>query len=324
MDIRDSSSNSDDYTNISSRLSSKSPLRREPTQSRGKQRVETILQAAAEVFLEVGFASATIDRIADRAQTAIGSLYRFFPDKLAIFHALEAKHKERIDAITQEFLGNAVDAPFGETISQMVDFYSKYFEDVQMRVVYLEYFLNPTPEQFRLFDGSFDRLLISQFARLLHQRNPSLDIDRSEAIAEVVHRTYNSILFVALRASDDLPEATLRDRRPQLYAELKTLLVGYVERYDLPLAQKRMICPCCHSQSTTKNGRKNGSQRYICKDCHKQFADDRQKQQQTSRQQERRQLCQQLHLQGSSQREIGRQLGVSHQTIRRWLAERRS
>ena len=65
-----------------------SKLRRQPQQQRSKDRVEAILLAAAEVFDEIGVEAATTHLIAARAGTAIGSLYQFFPDKAAIFHAM--------------------------------------------------------------------------------------------------------------------------------------------------------------------------------------------------------------------------------------------
>ena len=103
----------------SSFLSSHQNLRRQPQQKRGQQRVEKILVAAAEVFAQVGFAAATVQQIADRANTAIGSIYQFFPDKLAIFHALFSKHLQQIDLIEAEFFKGAVDAP----IAQKIDAY---------------------------------------------------------------------------------------------------------------------------------------------------------------------------------------------------------
>jgi transposase-like protein len=33
-------------------------------------------------------------------------------------------------------------------------------------------------------------------------------------------------------------------------------------------------CPVCKSQSISKNGTKDGRQRYLCKDCHKSFSDN--------------------------------------------------
>ena len=50
------------------------------------------MRVAAIVFDEVGFEAATTLAIADWADTAIGSLYQFFSDKLAIFNALELRH----------------------------------------------------------------------------------------------------------------------------------------------------------------------------------------------------------------------------------------
>nr|MDJ0726535.1 helix-turn-helix domain-containing protein [Prochloraceae cyanobacterium] len=73
-----------------------SAMRRQPQQKRSKERVEKILDAAAEIFAEIGYDRATTQDIATRAETAIGSLYQFFPDKLAIFHALELRHLERV------------------------------------------------------------------------------------------------------------------------------------------------------------------------------------------------------------------------------------
>jgi AcrR family transcriptional regulator len=68
-----------------------SKMRRQPQQKRSQERVERILDAAVFVFDEVGFEAATMNAIASRCNTAIGSLYQFFPDKLAIFNALELR-----------------------------------------------------------------------------------------------------------------------------------------------------------------------------------------------------------------------------------------
>lgn len=37
--------------------------------------------------------------------------------------------------------------------------------------------------------------------------------------------------------------------------------------------RKSILCPDCKSSSISKNGTKDGKQRYICKDCHKSFSD---------------------------------------------------
>lgn len=75
---------------------SSSHLRRQPKQQRGKDRVDKILNAAAEVFDQVGYKTATTHQIAAKAGTAVGSLYQFFPNKAAIFNAMELRHIERV------------------------------------------------------------------------------------------------------------------------------------------------------------------------------------------------------------------------------------
>ncbi|MCL4247811.1 MAG: TetR/AcrR family transcriptional regulator [Anaerolineae bacterium] len=63
-------------------------MRRTPQQERGQRRVQQILAAAAGLFSEVGYEAATTNMIAHRANTSIGSLYQFFPNKEAIVETL--------------------------------------------------------------------------------------------------------------------------------------------------------------------------------------------------------------------------------------------
>lgn len=77
-------------------MSESSTLRRTPRQARGQQRIALILDAAAQVFAELGYETATTNAIAARANTSIGSLYQFFPNKEAILHALAARYLEQL------------------------------------------------------------------------------------------------------------------------------------------------------------------------------------------------------------------------------------
>lgn len=67
-------------------------FRSQPKQQRGRQRVDAILNAASEVFAEVGYESATTIQIAARANTSVGSLYQFFSNKEAILRALVERY----------------------------------------------------------------------------------------------------------------------------------------------------------------------------------------------------------------------------------------
>lgn len=67
-------------------------LARAPQQERGRQRVDQILDAAEQVFSAEGVGGASMQMIADRAGSSVGSLYHFFPNKDAIVEALGARY----------------------------------------------------------------------------------------------------------------------------------------------------------------------------------------------------------------------------------------
>lgn len=80
-------------------LPSHSPTaqRRVPQQKRGRERVAGFLRAAASVITEVGYDRATTSAIAERANSCIGSLYQFFPNKPSIAEAIRAHHLDEIE-----------------------------------------------------------------------------------------------------------------------------------------------------------------------------------------------------------------------------------
>ncbi|GAB4177243.1 MAG: hypothetical protein Fur006_08720 [Coleofasciculaceae cyanobacterium] len=197
-------------------------LRRQPKQKRSQQRVERILAAAAEVFAEVGYEAATTHAIAARAGTAIGSLYQFFPDKLAIFHALEQRHMEQVRAIHAKLMTpQMAQQPLEDMVQQVVETFAVYFEHPGPKVVYIQYCV--APEMFKYFDDSFTQGIIGQFATQLRLRNPALSMEKSQLLAEVCIQCYNSLLLVALRSNDT--------HRKQLYEEIQELMVAYLRPY---------------------------------------------------------------------------------------------
>lgn len=74
---------------------------REPRRERGRQRVESLLNAAASLFAEQGFEATTMTAIARRAGASIGSLYQFFPTRDLLADAL----RERFHRHVEEALG---------------------------------------------------------------------------------------------------------------------------------------------------------------------------------------------------------------------------
>jgi AcrR family transcriptional regulator len=78
-----------------------------PQRSNGRERVALILQAAADVIYERGYEAATMKEIAERSDTKIGSLYRFFPTKDVVADALLELYSESLEAFWQAIIARA-------------------------------------------------------------------------------------------------------------------------------------------------------------------------------------------------------------------------
>ncbi len=72
------------------------PLRNEPVQARSTARLGALMDAAAAVVDEIGFERLTTAMVAERAQASIGTVYRYFPDRIALLQALAGRNLERV------------------------------------------------------------------------------------------------------------------------------------------------------------------------------------------------------------------------------------
>lgn len=70
-------------------------IRNEPVQARSAARLTALLDAAAHVVDEIGYERLTTAMVAERAQASIGTVYRYFPDRIAVLQSLAARNAER-------------------------------------------------------------------------------------------------------------------------------------------------------------------------------------------------------------------------------------
>ena len=311
-------------------------MRRQPKQKRSKERVNQILDAAAEVFLEKGFDAATTHDIAARADTAVGSLYQFFPDKLAIFHALELRHMEqgRILA-SQMYSPQMAQLPLEEFIAQMVEKCVKFFEHPAPKVMFIQYFTNSTI--FKSIDESFTQEFVRGLANIRSLRNPNLSPQKCHLIADVCAQSGNALLLVALRSDETY--------RRQIISQIKNLITAYLrphvgdeivhnkvmiarlkddkvkdEKVEIPTPKESQVmkCPHCRSERISKNGHRHNKQRYICKECGKQFL---QTYSPKGYPEEVKQRCLDLYRGGMGFRAIEKKTGISHNTVINWVKQ---
>ena len=71
-------------------------LRNEPVQARSAARLSALLNAAAGIVNEIGYERLTTAMVAERAGASIGTVYRYFPDRIAVLQALAARNLERV------------------------------------------------------------------------------------------------------------------------------------------------------------------------------------------------------------------------------------
>jgi AcrR family transcriptional regulator len=71
--------------------------------------VDQILEAAARVFADRGYAGATTNHIAERAGVSIGSLYQYFPNKDTILVALHTRHMESASEVLRRMMEEALE-----------------------------------------------------------------------------------------------------------------------------------------------------------------------------------------------------------------------
>lgn len=71
-------------------------LRNAPVQARSSARLTGLLDAAAAIIDEIGFERLTTAMVAERAGASIGTVYRYFPDRIAVVEALAARCLQRL------------------------------------------------------------------------------------------------------------------------------------------------------------------------------------------------------------------------------------
>jgi AcrR family transcriptional regulator len=98
-----------------------------PKQERSRRRLEAIVEAAAQLFAEADFPVVTVEAIAQRAGTPIGSVYQFFEDKRAIFAAVMARSNQRarevLDVVLRQAEAGVSSVPLPVLLEAVIDAY---------------------------------------------------------------------------------------------------------------------------------------------------------------------------------------------------------
>lgn len=164
----------------------------EPKRERGHARVAAIMEAGLEVFMEKGFDKTTMTEIAARSNTAIGSLYRFFPNKETLADALLQRYGEQLVQALHELQQQAADMTPDAMANALVDFVMELRSRHSFRIALTDA-RGGSDEKRRQF-----RVAIRQgFANMLQCVAPKLSAARARGKAVVLVHLLKAILGVA-------------------------------------------------------------------------------------------------------------------------------
>lgn len=196
--------------------------RRKPSQERSRDRVERILDATAELLVDTPIDKITTAAIAETAGVPIGSVYQYFPNKLAVLAELARRVMEQVDVKTASLITEDFGVlPWDQAIDGAID---ATMEGYAGQPGYLQLLLSirPTPEFRAITDESNER--VAAMLALHPALQAVIPPDRIQLVTRAAIQAVNALQDWAL--SEDDPDLTIR-----IIAEMKTLLKGYLAVY---------------------------------------------------------------------------------------------
>ena len=188
--------------------------RRVPQQDRGERRVAEVLEAAAAVIAEVGYESATMTAMAERAGASIGALYQYFPNKEAIVIALRVQYATEIEKLWAPVTAQASKLSTKELVDRIFDVTVGFME---LRPAYIP--LQSAPRTFKRDPAARNRLR-EHFAKIYREKQPALTHEAAFRIASV---TVQVIKGMSPLYADAKPS-----ERESIVSEFKLLLTTYL------------------------------------------------------------------------------------------------
>ncbi len=175
--------------------------------------MDGLLSAAACVIAEHGYEAATMCAIAARADSAIGSLYQFFPNKESVVDALRARYVKDLERLWASLAAEAKRLTVEDLVSRLVRSQVNFAE---RHAAFLALFDAPpsanTPRRREIIRGRIARVILKRNAR----------IPRSETlrIASVVQQILKGLLTLYARAD--------KAEKSVLVGEFTSVLNGYL------------------------------------------------------------------------------------------------
>jgi AcrR family transcriptional regulator len=186
-----------------------------PQQERSARRLTGFLQAAAELFAEVGFQAATMQAIADRSNSSIGALYNYFPDKQSVAATLRLQYGEELQMKLKSLVAAAAKLSVPQFSESFIDCIATFARE---RPAWLNLHAVPIPAT-RSRTARKD--LRSSIANAFRVKNPSLSSERALLAANVTIQIVKGMKTLYLESETK--------SRGLIEREFRNVLTSYLE-----------------------------------------------------------------------------------------------
>jgi AcrR family transcriptional regulator len=197
---------------------SSNSIRVAPQQERSARRLAAFLDAAAELFAEVGYEAATMTAIAERSGSSIGALYNYFPDKQAIALTLANQYGQEMEAHWKSLMGQAAKLTHREFANLFIE---RITELVRKHPAYLS--LLVAPVRLRR-DPAAKRALRVAIANAFRAKNPLLSDEQSILAANVTLQIVRGLMTVYAEAESRGKDLVVDEFKKVLTLYLGTIL----------------------------------------------------------------------------------------------------
>ncbi len=202
-----------------------SAMRRQPKQSRSQERVHHILDVAEQLFIEQGYEQTTTRAIASQAEIPIGSLYQFFPDKVAIVRALADRYFELEYRMFVQLHAELAEVEIEIYVDHMIDAFKQFADENPGYRAVLAQLIDLITIADASVMNEYDQLMLAGLADFLMKRNSKLNANQAELIATTVFKTANELLWLAFTRDQQQSQAFI--------TETKTLITAYLKTYQV-------------------------------------------------------------------------------------------
>ncbi len=194
-------------------------MRRVPRQQRSQRRVEVILNAAAELVSEMGYEAMTTSLIAERADTSIGSLYQFFPNKDAVLQALAKRYLGDMRLLTSRLFTPDVEyVPLpvlvDRTINALVEFENTH---PGFTLIFNSAGIS---EDLKAAADSITEAMITDFERVISLKAPSIHGNDRRSAAQIAMSIIKGVLPLTMIKNSE--------QRDRVIIEFKRALLSYL------------------------------------------------------------------------------------------------